>query len=77
MEKEQSMDVMHIFRIASVSKLITAVAVMKLVEENKLGLSDKVFGEDGILNDPEYLDFRDKRINSITFEHLLRLQGGF
>ena len=39
----------HLFRIASVSKLITAVAVMKLYEEGKRGLDDKVFGKDGIL----------------------------
>ena len=35
----------HLFRIASVSKLITAVAVMKLYEEGQLGLDDPVFGE--------------------------------
>ena len=40
------------FRIASISKLITAVAVMKLVEEGKLTLNERVFGPDAILNDP-------------------------
>ncbi len=37
------------FRVASISKLITAVAVMKLVEEGRLSLNDKVFGPDAIL----------------------------
>ncbi|MGL5682349.1 MAG: serine hydrolase domain-containing protein [Marinifilaceae bacterium] len=76
-EQQEPMDVMHIFRIASVSKLITAVAVMKLVEEKQISLSDYVFGDNGILNDPEYLDYRDKRVTNITVEHLLRHQGGF
>lgn len=37
------------FRIASVSKLITSVAVMKLLEEDKISLDQKVFGASGIL----------------------------
>ena len=71
------MDVMHVFRIASVSKLITAAAIMKLQEENKLHLTDRVFGEGGILNDSLFLDIKDKRSKHITVEHLLRHQGGF
>ncbi|HLP91727.1 MAG TPA: serine hydrolase [Nostocaceae cyanobacterium] len=39
----------HRFRIASCSKPITAIAIMKLVEQGKLKLSDTVFGADGIL----------------------------
>ena len=42
------------FRIASISKLVTAVAIMKLQEEGKLSLDDKVFGPEGILNDSCY-----------------------
>lgn len=71
------MDVMHVFRIASVSKLITAVAIMKLQEEGRLQLSDKVFGPEGILNDPIFQEIRDKRSLQITVEHLLRHQGGY
>lgn len=76
-EKQVPVDVMHIFRIASVSKLITAVAIMKMVEENKLNLSDTVFGPNGILNDTIFSEIRDKRVLNITVEHLLRHQGGF
>ena len=65
------------FRVASISKLITAVAVMKLREDGKLSLSDKVFGPDGILNDPYFSEPRDKRIYGITVGHLLSHEGGW
>ena len=72
------MDVFHIMRVASVSKLITAAGVMKLVENGKLSLQDKVFGKDGILNDStKYGNIKDKRTRDITVENLLRHQGGF
>lgn len=67
----------HLFRIASVSKLITAVAVMKLYEEGKLGLDDRVFGKEGILNDSIYLDYRDDRYEDITIRHLLNHTAGW
>ena len=77
-ENDVKTDVNHIFRIASVSKLITAAGIMKLVENGKLSLEDKVFGEDGILNDTTlYAPIKDKRTKSITVENLLRHQGGF
>ncbi len=65
------------FRIASVSKLITAIAVMKLNEEGKLALSDHVFGPDGILNDAYFSEPKDKRVYGITIEHLLSHEGGW
>jgi CubicO group peptidase (beta-lactamase class C family) len=67
----------HLFRIASVSKLITAVAVMKLYEEGKLGLDDRVFGESGILNDSIFRVYEDPRIEEITVRHLLNHTGGW
>ena len=65
------------FRIASVSKLVTAVGIMKLREEGKLALDDKVFGPEGILNDPYYDEPKDKRAYDITVEHLLSHEGGW
>jgi CubicO group peptidase (beta-lactamase class C family) len=65
------------FRIASISKLITAVAIMKLQEEGRLSVNDRVFGPDGILNDPFYSEPRDKRVFSITVAHLLSHEGGW
>lgn len=70
-------DVKHVFRVASVSKLITAVGIMKLVEARKLRLNDQVFGEQGILNDSCFLNIKDPRSKKITVEQLLRHQGGY
>lgn len=74
-EKMELVDVRHIFRMASVSKLITAVGIMHLEEQGKLKLDQKVFGKDGIL--PQFTDYTDKRIEKITIEHLLRHRAGF
>ena len=65
------------FRIASISKLVTAVAIMKLQEEGKLSVNDRVFGPDGILNDPYYSEPKDKRVYGITVAHLLGHEGGW
>ena len=66
----------HLFRIASLSKPITAMAILKLKEQGKLKLDDKVFGPKGILNTPEYA-FTDQRIKNITVRHLLQHRGGW
>jgi CubicO group peptidase (beta-lactamase class C family) len=65
------------FRIASISKLVTAVAIMRLTEQGKLSVYDKVFGPDGILNDSIYGNPRDKRVFNITVAHLLSHEGGW
>lgn len=67
----------HKFRIASISKLVTAVAVMKLVEDGKLSLNDSVFGPDAILDDPYFSNPKDKRVYGITVAHLLSHEGGW
>jgi len=70
------MDGSHIMRIASVSKLVTAAGIMKLRDEGKLQLDDRLFGEGGILNEYDSI-IRDRRYNLITIENLLRHEGGF
>jgi CubicO group peptidase (beta-lactamase class C family) len=67
----------NLFRIASISKLVTAVGIMKLKEEGKLSLDDKVFGPDGILNDSFYSNPLDKRAYNITVAHLLSHEAGW
>jgi len=67
----------NLFRIASVSKLITATAIMKLVEKKKISLDSKVFGPNAILKDPVFKSVVDKRIYKITVRHLLAHAGGW
>ncbi len=67
----------NIMRVASVSKLITAVAIMKLVEDGRVGLHQKVFGPLGILNDDKYLAFKDRRMGEVTVYQLLNHSGGW
>ncbi len=67
----------NLFRIASVSKLITAVAIMQLVDDEKLDIHDKVFGPEGILNDSAYLTYVDKRYENITVHQLLNHTAGW
>ena len=62
----------HMFRIASISKSITSIAIMKLIEEGQLSLSDKPFGPGGILNvDPYFANANvtDARVYNITIQH--------
>ncbi len=78
MEQQQLMQPSHIMRIASVSKLVTAIGVMKLREMGRVRLSDHVFGPNGILNDTAYTNvIKDKRYFDITVEQLLRHKAGF
>ncbi|MDR1274408.1 MAG: beta-lactamase family protein, partial [Odoribacteraceae bacterium] len=78
-DREQGipMNVNNIFRVASISKLITAAGIMKLLENEQLSLGSTVFGPGGILNDTLFSHVADRRITGITIEHLLRHQGGF
>jgi CubicO group peptidase (beta-lactamase class C family) len=72
---EREAEVGDIYRIASASKLITAVGIMKLCDQGKLRLDDKVFGAEGILN--HFTEYKDKRVVDITVRHLLNHTTGF
>ena len=67
-----------LFRIASLSKPITAVAILQLVEQGKLKLEDKVFS---IVDFEAEIDAAgeafDKRLREITIEQLLLHRGGW
>lgn len=70
----------HMFRIASISKPITSIAIMKLVENGQLSLSDKVFGPGGILNADPYFanaNVTDERVYNITVQNLLEHAAGW
>lgn len=66
-----------IFRLASVSKSITGIAIMHLVENGVVKLDDKVFGTEGILNDTIYQMAIDPRYYDITVRQLLNHSAGF
>jgi N-acyl-D-amino-acid deacylase len=67
-----------LFRIASISKPITAVAILQLAEQEKLKLDDKIF---------QILDYEtdiaaagekfDPRLRDITIRHLLEHRSGW
>ena len=75
--KREPVSTDSLFRIASISKPITAVAILQLVDQKKLSLDDKVF---------ELLDYEphlpedakvDERQQQITLRHLLQHRGGW
>ncbi|TCO09247.1 serine hydrolase domain-containing protein [Natronoflexus pectinivorans] len=76
-ENEIPVEPYHLFRTASISKLITAAGIMKLVEDGVIGLEDYVFGEEGILNFAPYNQYRDRNIERIQVIHLLNHSGGW
>ena len=77
-DKEEKMEPGHIMRMASVSKLMTAVGIMVLQDRGMLTIKDTVFGPSGILCDSLFSShIKDKKHYRITVEHLLRHQGGF
>jgi CubicO group peptidase (beta-lactamase class C family) len=67
---------MHRFRIASISKPITSVAVFKLIEQGKLALGNRVFGPSGVLRTDYGALPSEGRVGEITVEHLLTHTSG-
>ncbi len=73
--KEERATVDHLFRLASMSKQHTAIAIMSLYEAGKLDLDDTVFGEKGILS--KYGNDMSSAAKSITVKHLLSHTSGY
>ncbi|HUO34884.1 MAG TPA: serine hydrolase domain-containing protein [Candidatus Acidoferrum sp.] len=75
-DKEIQVDQSSLFRIASVTKPITAVAIFSLIENGKLNLNDKVFGPSGVLGtkygSPPYKQY----VADITVDNLLTHTSG-
>jgi CubicO group peptidase (beta-lactamase class C family) len=65
-----------LFRIASVSKPITAVTIFTLIEQGKLNLTDKVFGPSGILGTKYGNSPYKQYVTDITVDHLLTHTSG-
>jgi CubicO group peptidase (beta-lactamase class C family) len=66
----------HRFRIASVSKPITSVAMFTLIEQGRPRLDDRVFGHGGILGNDFGSLPAGSWIDQITVEHLLTHTSG-
>lgn len=60
-----------LFRIASLSKPITAVVVLRLVEQGRLSLDESIVPRLGLV------DYLDPRWERITVRHLLQHTGGW
>jgi len=65
----------HVFRIASLSKPITSVAIFSLIEAGRFKLDDLVFGPLGLLQDDYGRDL-PASVAKITLHHLLTHTSG-
>jgi CubicO group peptidase (beta-lactamase class C family) len=75
-EKRQPAAPDNVFRIASVTKTITSVAIFSLIEAGRIGLTDKVFGPGAITGTDYGKPPFNPGVEDITIEHLLTHTGG-
>ncbi|TAJ25548.1 MAG: class A beta-lactamase-related serine hydrolase [Reyranella sp.] len=66
----------HLFRIASLSKPITSVAIFTLIERGKLSLTDRVFGPGAVLGTDFGAPPYQRHVGDITIDHLLTHTAG-
>jgi len=78
-DKENNINVNNedLFRIASVSKPITALAILNLFHKNQLKPDDIVFGNEGILGNEYGFVHPDSAKSKITIKHLLDHKSGW
>ncbi|MFF9408185.1 serine hydrolase domain-containing protein [Streptomyces anandii] len=67
----------HLFRIASVTKPITAVTVFRLIEQGRLSLNDRVFGANSILGTTYGTQPYGSNVDQIRVQHLLEHTSGW
>jgi CubicO group peptidase (beta-lactamase class C family) len=75
-EKREAVAPQHLFRIASVTKPITAVAIFSLIEQGRIRLTDRVFGPGSITGDDYFQPPYQPSVGEITIEHLLTHTAG-
>lgn len=63
-------------RVASVSKTFTGMAIMLLVQDGKISLDDKVFGDGGILGTTYGTAPYSSRVQQVTVKNLLQMTTG-
>ncbi|PAV81225.1 hypothetical protein WR25_20435 isoform B [Diploscapter pachys] len=75
--KQEPVTPNHQFRVGSVSKPITAAAIMMLIDRGKFKLDDKLFGMDSIFGDEFSKKSQYKRyVTDVTVRHLLEHTAG-
>ncbi len=75
-EKQEKVTVNSRFRIGSQSKTFCAVAIMKLIQDGKLKLDDKVFGDGAILGTAYGKNVYTSDLKTITVKNLLNHTAG-
>lgn len=76
-DKQELVQPTSVFRIASLSKSITALAVMKLVQEGRLDLDAKAFPLTGLTPILSSGSQTDPRLQTVTVRQLLHHTGGW
>jgi CubicO group peptidase (beta-lactamase class C family) len=71
LKKKEPVTGSSLFRIASVTKPITSVAIFSLIEQQRLSLDAKVFGPDAVLGTTYGRPPYNAGVEGITIEHLL------
>ncbi len=75
---ERKVQISNVFRISALSKTFTVVAIMKLVEDNRLHLDTKVFGSSGILGTVFGKQAYNTNLLNITVRDLMQeIVGGW
>jgi len=74
-ETQRPVQPTSLFRLASISKPITAVGILQLVEQARFRLTDRIF--DLLPADQWLRAGHDPRLRTITVQHLLQHTGGW
>lgn len=76
-EKNELVGPSHRFRIASVAKPVTVVAVKRVIQDTNLTENSKVFGSNSVLGGQYATPSDNEQIEDITVDHLIRHRAGF
>jgi len=75
-ENNEAVTPRHLFRIASVTKTITSVAIFSLIESGRINLTDTVFGPNAVTGTDYGQPPYNPGVDQITIEHLLTHTSG-
>lgn len=73
--RQEKLTPQHRFRIASISKTITAACIFRFIDLGKLSLHQPIFGEDEVLKF-DYARTYSAATKALTIYHLLTHTGG-